>query len=251
MKKSVCIILAMLSLAGCGRKGALLAPEALVPAAVTDLAVSQRGEEFRLGWTMPGKEEGGRPLRDLTGFRLYRREPLPPAQDCPNCPDSWQLLRAIDLAFLQEVERRGDRLFVSDYNVRTGTGYQYQVLAVNRPGAISRPSNRPRLAKVAPPLPPVLQVIPGETSVRLEFVAIPFPAPEAIVGYNIYRQGLREPYPETPLNAEPLPGPTYDDERLAPGSIYRYVVRTVARIDGQLVESDPSNEAAAILAPPE
>ncbi|HEY5973765.1 MAG TPA: fibronectin type III domain-containing protein, partial [Geobacteraceae bacterium] len=218
---------------------------------VTDLAVSQRGEEFRLSWTLPGKEEGGRPLRDLTGCRLYRREPLPPAQDCPNCQESWKLLRAIDLAYLQDVQRRGDRLFFTDGTVRTGTGYEYQVLAMNRPGAVSRPSNRPRLAKVAPPLPPVLQVIPGQTEVRLEFVAIPFPAKEAIVGYNIYRQALREAYPETPLNAEPLPGPAYDDKQLVPGTIYRYVVRTVARIDGQLVESDPSNEAAATLLPPE
>ena len=73
---------------------------------MTDLAVSQRGEEFRLSWTLPGKEEGGRPLRDLTGCRLYRREPLPPAQDCPNCQEGWQLLRAIDLAYLQDFYRQ-------------------------------------------------------------------------------------------------------------------------------------------------
>jgi len=251
MNKLMWFLLLMLVIAGCGRKGVLRPPEALVPAPVVDLAVVQRGEEFRLSWSVPTKEETGPPLRDLAGFRLYRREMLPPEQDCPACPDTWQLIRAIDLAYLPDVRRSGNRFFVNDPTVRTGTSYQYQVLAINRPGAVSRPSNRPARKKVEPPLPPVLQAFATPTGVRLEFVAIPFPAPEAIVGYAIYRQRPVELPPLEPLTVAPVTGPTFSDEPLAPGAVYRYTVRTVARINGELVESAPSNEAEATLAPPE
>jgi predicted small lipoprotein YifL len=233
--------------AGCGKKGPLIPPEALVPAAVTDLRIEQRGGEFRLSWSAPDKEEGGLPLRDLSGFRLARREVLPPGQDCAACLDSWRLLSAIDLAYLQEVRRSGRRFYYTDLELRPAISYQYQVTSVNRAGAVSKPSNRPTRKAVEPPLPPVLQAEPTATGIRLEFVALPVPSKEALVGYNIYRQRPGEPLPLTPLNPRPVTDHTFDDKQVTLGEAYQYRVRTLARIDGELVESAPSNEVSVVF----
>ena len=86
------LFILILLLVGCGKKGALIPPEALVPAPVGDPQVTQRGETFRVSWTAPSREESGRPLQGGVRFRLYRREVLPPGQDCSTCPDVWKLL---------------------------------------------------------------------------------------------------------------------------------------------------------------
>ena len=61
-------------LAGCGRKGPLVRPEALIPGPVSDLRTAQKGERFQVSWSPPSREEGGRVLKDLAGFRLFKRE---------------------------------------------------------------------------------------------------------------------------------------------------------------------------------
>ena len=81
-----------LVLAGCGKKGPLVPPEALVPAPVANLAVAQKGARFQVSWSAPGKQEGGATLRDLAGFLLFRRPLLPPAEDCDECPSAYRQL---------------------------------------------------------------------------------------------------------------------------------------------------------------
>ena len=249
MKRLLATLICVALLAGCGKKGALIPPEALVPAAIGDLRVEQRGGEFRLSWSAPDRVEGGLPLRDLAGFRLARHEVLPPGEDCLSCPDSWRLLSAIDLDYLQGVRKSGNRYFFVDRELRPNTAYQYQVTSVNRPGAASKPSNRPTRKAVEPPLPPVLQALPTESGIHLEFVAIPLPGSEA-AGYNIYRQRPGEAQPLAPINPQPITAVTYDDLQVETGVTYQYQVRTVVRVDGQPVESAPSNEATAVFVLP-
>src|SRR5689334_16806638 len=102
MKKFLFLIFFLvLALAGCGRKGLLVPPEALVPGPVSDLRTAQKGERFQVAWSSPSHEEGGRALKDLAGFRLFKREVLPPDEDCEACPDAYRLLKEIDLEYLQ------------------------------------------------------------------------------------------------------------------------------------------------------
>ena len=68
MKRFLCLTGLLLLLAACGRRGALLPPEALLPAPVADLQVAQRGEAFELSWSRPTTTDKGRPLKDLAGF---------------------------------------------------------------------------------------------------------------------------------------------------------------------------------------
>lgn len=235
---------------GCGKKGPLVPPEALVPAAVTDLAVAQKGEYFQISWSGPTREAGGGRLTDLAGFELFRREVLPPADDCEQCPTAYSLLRTVDLEYLRDAERLGNRFFIHDNGVATGKTYQYKIISRKKDHTPSPESNKARLKKVQPPLPPVLQAVSGPTGITLEFVAIP-PEAGSITGYNIYRSRNDEPLPSLPLTDQPITGNTYEDQRVRRGSSYRYIVRTVARIAGEAVESAPSNEVIGSLTEPE
>jgi predicted small lipoprotein YifL len=251
MLRTICIVSLALLFTGCGRKGPLIPPEALVPAAISDLKVAQQGELFQISWSRPAREEGGGPLRDLAGFRLFKREVLPPAEDCEECPTAYRLLKAVDLDYLQEVRRSGDLFLFSDAELRQGKTYQYKAVSLNKDGTMSRASNKARRKKVEPPLPPVLQTNSTPTGVLLEFVAIPYPEGSVIMGYNIYRRRQGEPVPRRPLNAAPVSANTYEDLHPERGMVYNYAVRTVALVDGESVESISSNEMAGALTDPD
>ena len=111
---------------------------------------SRQGRDFRITWQAPGKEQGGRPLRDLAGFRLQRRDILGDGNDCAACPDSWKLLTAIDLDFPGETQK--ERLAPSstyDRELPPGSTSQYQLLALSRSGGSSSPATSP-LKKMLP-----------------------------------------------------------------------------------------------------
>jgi hypothetical protein len=235
-------------LAACGRKGPLLPPEALVPAPIADLRAIQQGNHFLLSWSAPTKEEGGGPLRDLAGFRLFRRVVLPPGEDCEECPTAYRLLTAVDLEYLQDVRRAGNRYFYADADLRKGTTYQYKAVSLQRDGATSRASNKVRRTAVTSPLPPVVQAASTPSGVRLEFVAIP-PDEGTLQGYNIYRQRPGED--AVLLATQPAKENTFEDQRLTLGVTYHYQVRAVALVNGETVESALSNEVIGALADPD
>lgn len=251
MQRILCIVCITLLLAGCGKKGALIPPEALAPAAVSDLKLAQKGEFFQLSWSRPAKEEGGGPLRDLAGFQILKREVLPPAEDCEECPTAYRLLKGVDLEYLQDVRRFGDLFILNDSDVSLGKSYQYKTVAVKKDGTPSRESNRARRTKVEPPLPPVLQAASTPTGINLEFVAIPSPEGSVIQGYNIYRWRAGEALPVNPINDKPVAGNTFEDLHLSRGTLYTYAVRTVASVAGESVESVPSNEVNGALTDPD
>ncbi|WP_243372089.1 lipoprotein [Geotalea sp. SG265] len=235
-------------LAGCGKKGPLVPPEALVPAAVNNLAVAQKGEYFQLSWSAPTKEMGGKRLADLAGFELFRRQVLPPGEDCEQCPSAYLLLKTVDLEYLQGVERVGNLLITNDNGVDTGRTYQYKVISRKKDGTPSPESNKVRRRKVQPPQPPVVRAVSQATGIIL---AITPPQETTIVGYNIYRSRQGESLVPLPINDKPVTGTSFEDLRVQRGVTYRYTVRTVATVAGEAVESLPSNEVAGALTEPE
>ena len=246
------VILGLSLLAGCGRKGALVPPEALVPAQVSDLAVAQKGGRFQVSWTAPSKEEGGAPLRDLAGFLLFRRVLLPPAEDCEQCPGAYSQLARVELDYPQGARRTGNRFLIDDADLIKGKSYGYKLRSFTTKGAQSKDSNLARRSAVTPPLPPVLEALSSGSSVVLAFVALP-PEEGAPIGYNIYRSASAEAAAEptaaplAPLNAAPVAGPTFEDKNLLVGVRYSYTVTSLASVNGETVESAPSNTAQGAI----
>ncbi|MSM39245.1 MAG: fibronectin type III domain-containing protein [Geobacter sp.] len=251
MRRLLGIALLLLLVAACGRKGALMAPEGLVPARVTDLQALQRGDALQLSWTLPGRQEGGGKLTDLAGFRIMRHEVLPPAQECTECPDAWKLLKNVDLEYLQGVERAGDRLFVIDGTAKLGTAYQYRITAVNRDGDAGL-SSAPVSYRVQPPLPqPRLTVVPSPTAIRLVCDAGSLPQGKSPAGFTFYRSRKGERLPLIPLTGAMLATPSHDDSGLTRGETYLYAAGIVVDNNGQLQESPLSATVEAALAPPD
>jgi predicted small lipoprotein YifL len=250
MKKYFVLII-VLFLAGCGRKGPLKPPEALVPAPVADLRVAQQGEQFQVSWSRPSGEEGGGALRDLARFQLFRREVLPRGEDCEECPDAYRLLTTIDLDYLRGVMVSGARYFLYDDDLVEGTTYRYKVLSFKKDGTESRASNRADAKRVVPPLPPAVTAASSLNGIVLTWKGGTSPPGESITGYNIYRKTGAEKVFLTPLNGVPVQGETFTDTHLEWGKQYDYAIRTVARSPGETVESGLSNEVRGALAEPE
>ena len=246
MKLLVYLFLFSAVLAACGRKGPLIPPEALVPAAVDTLTVQQQGGDFLVSWSAPGKEQGGRPLRDLAGFQLLRHQLLPGEADCSACTDAWQLLVTVDLDLPVGVQQSGGRYLYRDTTVTAGAGQQYRILATSRSGGISRPATSP-VKKIHPaPLPPALQAGLTPTGISLT-LATPAPAGPDFAGFNLYRrtpQGVADPLP---LNRAPITGPTWEDQLVEFGTSYRYRATTLIKTEGDLVESTPSPEVEILF----
>jgi predicted small lipoprotein YifL len=249
MKKTVLVILVLI-LAGCGRKGPLMAPEALAPAPIADLRVEQKGEQFQVSWSRPAGESGGRPLRDLARFQLFKREVPPPGEDCEECPTAYRLLKSIDLDYLQGVTISGTRYLSIDTDLAEGKTYRYKVFSLKKDGTASRTSNRAGRKKVAPPLPPVLKATSSLSGVVLEWSGGAPPANGLIAGYNIYRKQSDETLYLAPLTSAPVKEAVFEDKQLEWGKRYDYSVRTVAVVDGETVESTPSNEVRGALTEP-
>lgn len=241
MKRALCLILALLALSACGRKGPLMPPEALVPAAVQDLKVQQSGDAFRITWSAPGKEKGGRPLRDLAGFRLTKRIILGDGTDCAACDESWKLLAAVDADKPGAGGRSGGRFISFDRDVPAGQTSQYRLLVLSKSGGFSAPATSP-LIQSHPPVPaPTFtgEVLPA--SVKLAFTFVP-PAGARLAGFNVYRAPERDAPALLPLNPAPVTGTVWEDMQVEFGRSYRYSVTALVEIDGQTVESVRSAE---------
>lgn len=248
----ICIMVCIsLSLIGCGKTGPLLPPEALVPATITNLHLEQKGAQFLVSWPRPSTEVGGRSLKDLAGFRLYKREVLPSGEDCEECPTAYRMVKSVDLEYPEGIALAGNKYIFTDDDVAEGKTYRYKVLSYKKDGSISRPSNKAGRKKVAPPVPPVIKSSSSLDSVALTWTGAVPPAIGRIEGYNIYRKRKGETVYLYSLNSAPVKQSTFEDKQLEWGSRYDYVVRSVATVDGGTVESVPSNEVNGALGEPE
>jgi predicted small lipoprotein YifL len=238
-------------LAGCGKKGPLVPPNALTSSPVNDLKIMQKGENFQISWSIHERGEEEEASRGLAGFRLLRREVLPPDQDCEVCPNAYQVVKEVDLNYLRDTRRLGDRLVTSDTGVITGRTYQYKVEPLLKDGTSGQESNKSRLLKSEPIPGPTLKAVPTPTSILLHWDYIPLPANVKARGINIYRWRGDEPSAIMPLNNTPLLTSDYEDLRLERGVTYHYCVRSVTEADGILFESASSNQMSGAMTEPD
>src|SRR5512133_869330 len=229
---------------GCGKKGHLVYPEMLVPAAPSNVAAQQFGDSMKLSFVLPSKDRAGRSLATLVGVRILKRdEPAAQKPGCSACTDDFSLFRKLNLDLLPSgVMRYGNLLVLLDADVQPGRVYTYRVTAVDRDGQEGI-SAAPVTAEMLPtPLPPVLQAISHPTEIQLEIVGLP-PRDGVIIGYNIYRSQKGVPFSFVPLNLETVTGNRFVDTGLERGVTYLYGARTVVKsLSGSRVESSLSNE---------
>ena len=223
----------------CGKRGVLIPPDGYVPTPVSSLQVVQQGDSFRISWRAPEQELSGTGISPIAGFRLYRRELRSPADECMTCGIEDILIRSVELEYLHDVVREGNLFVTYDGDVQQGKSYLYKVTTFEKGGGESRDSGRVKRKKVIPPPAPFVSIgeVPAGVIVAWSKVQVPT---GSLVGYTIYRSRLTQRTLFSPLNPRPITENRYEDLRMEQGTPYRYVLRTVAIVEGETVESDPS-----------
>lgn len=243
------LFLAALLLAGCGKKGPLVYPDMLVPAAPADVTAQQRGASMKLSLVLPSRDLAGRTFSGLAGVKIFKRdETAGQIPGCNACTTGFALFKTLNLELLPPgVQRSGSLVLLLDSDVEAGRSYVYRVQTFtgdNREGAASTSA---AVAMVPAPLPPILQAFSQPTEIHLEFTTPP-PRDGVIAGYNIYRTTKGETFSLIPLNRAPIAGNRYVDVGLERATVYIYAVRSVVRLPaGVMIESLASNEVEARL----
>ncbi len=239
--KKILLLMMVFSLVACGKRGPLVPPESLVPAAIMDVKVEQRGGRFLVCWSPPAKLESGGKLPGIAGFRVFRRDVLPPDQDCEECPTAYHLLRSVDPEYLQDVRRAGSRYCFFDDDLKDGTTYQYKVITVDVEGVSSRDSNKFRAMKIASPPPPRLEAQAIPTGVVLRWNPVLPPAGATLEGYAVYRRQEGDIMPLIPTASLPAGSAGFEDKQMEHGVKYVYVIRSILKTGTETVESEMSN----------
>ena len=250
------MLLILLALTGCGKKGPVRPLEARLPNAPAEVTLSQRGSSLMLGWDIPRYNQDGSALTDLKRFDVYRID-YDPEDGCPECRNPKYLLQQIDVAYYQSSERSSRRIYMWDHFVEADTGYRYRIVPVTQKGQAGESATIHRPCFPSPAAPVNLTATSADRQITLEWQAPAQPlALDAdkiskdgfsLAGYNIYRCPAGEYFGTRALNRAPVAQSAFEDLNLDNGKTYRYTVRTVVQYGGFMLESEA---AAAVSAKP-
>lgn len=239
------LLLVALIMAGCGKKGALIYPDMLVPASPTAVSVRQTGQALKLSFAVTRKDRAGRSLKNLGGVAILKRTSIAgQGPTCNACTEDYVLFKKLYLepAPLERgVQRSGDMIVLLDGDVKIGDEYSYIFKPFTQDAVDGQASTPVTAAMVAPPQAPKLTAVPDPIEIQLLFEGIP-EGKGTFVGYNLYRALKGGELPYVPLNKEPIAGKSYVDSGIDRTVTYVYVARAVVKLPGgALVESELSN----------
>jgi len=248
-RRSALVVGLSLMATACGRKGPLLYPDMLIPAAPAAVVAHQSGSVVKLQFALPDKDRAGHPVQGLAGVKISRRAVDTVQKDvCRSCMTDYRLFRTLYLDHLPaDTQRFGNRLIMLDSDVSAGNMYSYRVVPFTADG-VDGDSSPTVEAPVASPLPaPVLTVESHPTELKLRFSSHTMISGH-LVGYNLYRTTVTGAKLFKPLNGEPLKDSVYVDSALERGVKYRYSGRELLRTPGgSLVESAESAVVEGML----
>lgn len=233
----------------CGKKGALIYPDMLVPAAPAAVTAQQSGASVKLQFVVADKDRGGRPLHGISGVKISRRAiEVGQKNVCTSCLADYRLFQILYIDHLPaNTQRFGNRLILVDDNVSAGNRYSYLVVPFTSDSVDGISSSAAEVHVITPLPAPDLKIQPFPTEVKLQFSSQPLIS-GALLGYNLYRWSAVTARLYVPLNREPVKGNEYVDSNLERGVKYRYSVRELIQLaSGDIVESAESNEVEGML----
>jgi len=243
--RSTSLLLLILLLFACGKKGPVRPLEAKRPGPVTALELRQQGTALLIGWQLPVNNLDGSALEKPPTLEIYRMT-FEPQNDCPECFDRSTLLFSIAADLPNPATKVGERYLLLDRQVQAGVGYQYKLIArssTNETGpavilrqAFTEPVSAPLQAEISP----------RDRSIRLQWQPTPLTENDSLLGYQIYRQASGEPRSTAPLNSEPWQDTVFEDFNLENGRSYSYWIRTLIERQQQTIEGIASSELSAI-----
>jgi hypothetical protein len=249
-----------LLLAGCGAPGDPVPPSPLVPSAITDLAVQQAGDGVRLTFSMPTKTIRGERLTEPPAIEVLRGATKPDGS-----PDagSFRVVDTLPGALAGKYEADDHLQFISAVapevtRAHPGATVVYRVRTRASAKRASPDSNSVAIRLFpAPERVASMQSEVTETSIDLHWPAVTRTSggdPIAVSEYHVYR-GELDPRAHDPASKDVLHekwnaplallgtsnGPGYRDMQFDFGKTYVYVVRPVATVEGNPLESSDSD----------
>jgi hypothetical protein len=129
--------LMVLLLVGCGKKGEPRAPELAMPELIKNLTAKPDRNGIVLTWSRPNEYVDGKPLTDLTGFVIFRKDLSP---TCPECPVPYRPLTAVNVEDREKFVKQKQYRFI-DESAQAQMIYRYRVSSQLKDGSLSNPSN--------------------------------------------------------------------------------------------------------------
>ena len=246
---SILLLLALLTVSGCGIKGELTQKGKPLPAAAIKPAVQQQGSDILLSWTIPTLNQDGTPLDNLEQFLVVRLN-YRPGDYCEECrdPGTGQVHIYVDRP--EPAIRIKDRFYLRDLDLPPNQGYRYRIVPINSIGEAGSEILTHRVMHDAPLTPGKPQADEMDRSLRIHWITESLPPGQGTyLGVNIYRAVGDEPFELRPLNNEPFFDEKYNDFGLENNQSYRYGLRNVTQIDDQIIESALSEPVTATPKP--
>jgi len=216
------LLLCVVALAGCGKKGDPLPPGTHVPAPVRDFRAVARGPEVRLTWRAPAGNEAGNEPADVAGYLLYREDVAARLASGCECRQ-WELFDTVDLEYPANAFVRGDRVeYILPLAGFERRGLFAFTVAAKSHFDVASTMAPEQVVNLTPPPPRVrgLAADAGERTVRLSW------RPSAgATAYRVYRFAPGAPLPLAPITT--LPGPPWLDQTVRMGERYAYVVSAI------------------------
>jgi hypothetical protein len=236
----------ILTLLACGKKANPVIPVMVIPNGIENLNYQIKGKALIVSWGIPGQNTDGSPLTDLKGFRVQKGE-WPTKNFCPTCPDQFQETLWIDLKGpeLPDIRIDPDQVQLIFNRLDPGNTYFFQVTAVTKKEAASKPSKTLRLSWELPFSPPSsLQVKPDPKGLVISWnpslSLIDGTAPEGLASYTLERKMEKGPWQK--VNTDPIIKTAYIDSELQEGVNYTYRLKALRLVQGNLLESEASEE---------
>ena len=233
----------------CGKKGPLIYPDMLVPAAPTAVSAMQSGVVVKLQFALSDKDRSGRPVQALAGVKISRRVADMAQKDvCRSCMADYMLFQTLYLDHLPTTTQCfGNRLILLDSDVKAGNSYSYSIVPFTSDGVAGASSPIVDAGVVKPFPAPALKIEPLTTEVKLHILSKPLTSGR-LIGYNLYRTPVASVRSFQPLNREPIKGNEYVDAVLERGVKYRYAASAlIMTTSGGVAESAESQEVEGML----
>ncbi len=128
-----------LLLLGCGRKGAPVPPNVIIPPPVGDLKAQVMGNEVRLTWSTPqGENSGSR--QGIREYEVFRHRAHKSVVPCPGCPVSFEHYLDIEHHAPYPAYIEDGRVVFHD-RIDSRYRYAYKVVVHHKSGGESNDSN--------------------------------------------------------------------------------------------------------------
>jgi len=200
-----------------------------------------------LKWDVPGTNRDGSPLKDISGFKVYRTAQKI-GEECKDCEEQKKSPINIDFQNPSNAVITDGEVVYTDTNIAPENVYAYSITVYNLAGREGGPSDEVTVVyDVPPPAPAELRSDIDSKGIRLEWT--PPGRPAGLRSYRVYRGTTDKPEDMKPIGNTRWAETYFLDSSAEREKTYYYQVRSLKMNKGISLESQPSDTVSATIPP--